>query len=434
MSADLPAAEPRRRLRPPGGGRTAHAWDHTATAWDGYFAAVWAVTLVLTLVQDGPGGGVRALAVGLFALLPPWYAATGRRELAVQNPDGRRSSRYIAGAVLLYLPAAILAGEIRLATFALVPQCFMLLRMRPALVAVALVNIVPVAGWAVLARPTGRDIVYGLLSGAVAVAFSAVFGHWIIQVIDRSRGRAELIAELEASREEIARLSAAHGALTERERMSREIHDTLAQGFTSLLMLVQAVEAELDRDPPGARRHLALMADTARHNLAEARALVARGAPADLDGSTLPDALRRLAGRHDPPARIRVTGTAGPLPPALEVVALRACQEALANAAKHAGPGTPVTVLLDRTETELRLDVHDGGRGFDPGRPGPGYGLPGLRARAAEAGGSARVRSAPGEGTTVSVRLPLARRPVPGTGPDAGSAPEPEPHSEESRR
>ncbi|MFE0426375.1 sensor histidine kinase [Streptomyces sp. NPDC058953] len=406
MSADLPPAEPRRGVR--AGGRTAQVWDSTSLPWDAYFAVVWAGTLAYTLVSPGHGGGVRALAAGLFALLLPWYVATGRRELAARNPDGRRAARYLAGAVVLYLPAAVLVEDMRLATFGLVPQCFMFLRMRPALAAVALVNIVPVAGWAVLADPTGRDIGYGLLSSAVAIAFSAVFGYWIIRVIDRSRGRGELIAELEAGREEIARLSAAHGALTERERMSREIHDTLAQGFTSLLMLVQAVEAEMDRDPPEARRHLALMADTARRNLAEARALVARGAPADLEGSTLPDALRRLAARHEPPAVFRVTGPAGPLPPALEVVALRSCQEALANATRHAGPGARVTVVLDRTETELRLDVHDEGRGFDPAPPRPGYGLPGLRARAAEVGGSAVVHSAPGDGTTVTVRLPVA--------------------------
>jgi signal transduction histidine kinase len=194
--------------------------------------------------------------------------------------------------------------------------------------------------------------------------------------------------------------------------MSREIHDTLAQGFTSLLMLIQAVQTEVDADAEQAHRHLELMASTARENLAEARALVAGGAPADLAGGSLPDAVRRLAARHTEqtraPVAVEVTGTVRGLPAAVEVVALRTCQEALANARRHAGAKVPVDLQLRYEPGALVLAVRDEGCGFDPGAvAGAGYGLPGLRARAAELGGSAGVRSAPGEGTTVSVRLPV---------------------------
>lgn len=105
---------------------------------------------------------------------------------------------------------------------------------------------------------------------------------------------------------------------------------TLAQGFTSLLMLSQAVEAELATDVARARTHLRLMDETARQNLAEARALVAGGTPADLAGTSLPDALGRLAARHA--ADLDVTGPVRALPAGPEVVALRSCQEALTNA------------------------------------------------------------------------------------------------------
>ncbi|MFI6286420.1 sensor histidine kinase [Streptomyces sp. NPDC051018] len=407
MSADLPLEEPGRRLSSPARARERHVWEGDYRSWDWYFAIIWAATLAFTLGSSGPGAPVRAAAAGLFVLLLPWYAVVGRPVLSGRVTDERRSLVYVAGAVLLLLPPAILIGEMRIATFALVPQCFMLLPMRPALVAVALVNVVPVAAWAVLRRPGAEELFFPALSTVIALAFSAVFGHWIIRIIEQSRERAELIAELEASREEVARLSAAHGALSERERMSREIHDTLAQGFTSLLMLVQAVQSELDRDPPAARRHLGMMAETARQNLAEARALVAGGAPADLDGSSLPDALRRLTARHGSPAALEVTGRVRPLEPALEVVALRASQEALANAARHAGPRAAVSIVLSYTDTRLLLSVTDTGCGFDQSVPRPGYGLSGLRSRAAEVGGSAEVRTAPGAGTTVSVTLPL---------------------------
>jgi signal transduction histidine kinase len=313
--------------------------------------------------------------------------------------------RFLATALALFLPSAVLVGETRALTFALVPPCFMALRMRWAVAAVAVINLLPVAGWALLWRPGAQEVFFNALFAVVSLVFSVALGSWIIRIIEQSQERAELIAELDASRHEISRLSSAHGALAERERMAREIHDTLAQGFTSLLMLIQAVEAELDHDPVQARRHLALMDETARQNLAEARALVAGGTPADLDGASLPDAVGRLAARHA--ATLEVTGPVRTLPAGPEVVALRSCQEALANARKHAGSSVALGITLAYADATLTVSVRDDGCGFDPGAVHDGYGLAGLRARAAEVGGTAQVGSAPGEGTTVTVRLPV---------------------------
>jgi signal transduction histidine kinase len=385
--------------------REAHAWDRTIRYWDAYFAAAWAATLAFVLDAGYPGLPVRVAAAGLLVPLVPWYLSVGRRLLQQDPPDERRALCYLAGAIALFLPAAVLVDQSRLMAYALIPQCFMALRMRWALVSVTVVNLVPVAGWAVLWRPGWPDLFANALFAVVTLLFSLVIGGWIIRIIEQSTERAELIAELDASRHEISRLSAAHGALAERERLAREIHDTLAQGFTSLLMLTQAVDAELDSDPAQVRRHLALMEDTARRNLAEARALVAGGAPADLAGATLPDALHRLAARHE--AALDVTGPVRTLPAGVEVVALRACQEALTNARRHAGSSADVEVRLGYADDTLTLCVRDGGRGFDPASVAGGYGLAGLRARAAEVGGTASVRSAPGAGTTVTVRLPV---------------------------
>ncbi|MET8804585.1 sensor histidine kinase [Streptomyces sp. NPDC004546] len=385
--------------------RGVHAWDRSILLWDVYFAVAWLATQTMLLGAEHPVWSVRAVAAGLLVPLVPWYAVVGRRLLGEDPPDEHRSRYYLAGALALFLPSAVLAGETRILAFALIPQCFMTLRMRDALIAVTVTNVVPVAGWALLWRPGGEDLLVNTLSALVTLVFSAVVGGWIIRIIEQSLERAELIAELDASRHEISRLSAAHGALAERERLAREIHDTLAQGFTSLLMLVQAVDAEFDTDPGQARRHLALMDETARRNLAEARALVAGGAPADLAGASLPDALDRLAARHE--ATLEVTGPVRVLPAGVEVVALRACQEALTNSRKHAGSSTRVEVRLDYADGTLTVSVRDDGRGFDPAAVSRGYGLAGLRARAAEVGGTASVRSAPGDGTTVTVRLPV---------------------------
>lgn len=390
------------------GPRDSNIWQRTFRIWDTYFAVVWVGTLVFVLGTAEPDWPVRLTAAGLLLLLVPWYVWFGRDVLMAEGVDERRALVYIAGAVVLFLAPGVLVGETRLMAFALIPQCFICLRMRWALVAVTVINIAPVAGWALLWRPSSQDVFYNSVFAVVTLAFSVAMGSWTVRIIEQSLERAALIAELDASREKVARLSAERGALTERERMSREIHDTLAQGFTSVLMLVQAVDAELERNVPAARRHLELMEATARQNLAEARALVAGRAPADLDGGSLPDALRRLAARHK--AEVSVTGDVRPLPPGLEVVALRSCQEALANVHRHAGPGASASVALAYARGSLTLAVRDTGCGFDPGLPHPGYGLRGLRARAAEVSGTAEVASGPGEGTTVTVLLPIPER------------------------
>jgi signal transduction histidine kinase len=383
----------------------AYTWERSFRLWDSYFALIWLATLVFVLGAGRPGWPVRVVAAALLVLLIPLFVRVGRPMLREDPPDARRALGYLVAAMTLFLPAAVLVGETRVMTFALVPQCFMTLRMRQALAAVAVLTLLPVAGWALLWWPSDQDVFFNVLFAVVTFVFAVAIGTWIIRIIEQSQERAALIAELDASRHEVSRLSAAHGALAERERMAREIHDTLAQGFTSLLMLTQAVEAELETDVAQARRHLRLMDETARQNLAEARALVAGGAPADLAGTSLPDALRRLAERHS--AVLDVTGAVRALPAGPEVVALRSCQEALTNARRHAGSPVRVVISLAYEGSGLTVSVRDDGRGFDPAAASNGYGLAGLRARAAEAGGTARVCSAPGKGTTVTVRLPV---------------------------
>ncbi|MER7466329.1 sensor histidine kinase [Streptomyces sp. NPDC097981] len=411
MPADLQVEEPPRRLSGftgTAGARETHVWDRAFGPWDLYFAVVWAATTAFVLGADLPALRYRIPAAALLALLIPWYAWAGR-PLLLKDPGSEPAPalRYLGGMLALFLPAASLVGETRLITFALAPHCFMLLPLRRAIGAMAVVSLLPVAGWSLLWRPPGHVVFVNAVGSFVTFAFSSFFGAWIIRIIEQSQERASLIAELDTSREEVARLSAAHGAHNERERMSREIHDTLAQGFTSLLMLVQAVQSELDTDREQAHRHLELMAATARQNLAEARALVSGGAPADLDAGSLPDAVRRLAARQDPPAAVSVTGDVRPLAPALEVVALRSCQESLSNASKHAGPGARCSVSLAYGDRELTVTVRDTGRGFDPAALEQGYGLRGLRARAAEAGGAAAIDSSAAGGTTVTVTLPI---------------------------
>jgi DNA-binding NarL/FixJ family response regulator/signal transduction histidine kinase len=265
----------------------------------------------------------------------------------------------------------------------------------------------------------------------LSLAFSLLLGVWISRIIDQSRDRGQLITELGATRDELAAAQRAQGALAERERMAREIHDTLAQGFTSIVMLAQAATARLPRDPDGAAERLATIEDVARDNLAEARALVAALAPVDLDGATLADAVRRTAARFARESGIEVSvdvsldvpldvpveladgdpargpAAAGALGRAQQVVVLRAVQEALANVRRHAR-AAHVMLRLRRDGDQTRLEVVDDGTGFSPeiACAGGGFGLDGMRGRVAAIGGELDVVSAPGAGTPLVVRVP----------------------------
>lgn len=262
----------------------------------------------------------------------------------------------------------------------------------------------------------------------VSLAFSLLLGIWIARVIDQSQERADLIISLEAARADLAEANHAQGVMAERERMAGEIHDTLAQGFASIIMLAQGVESVLRRDAGVdagvAADRLALIEATARENLAEARALVAAFSPVALDGTTLTEAVRRLVDRFTVETGLAVRLALGHGLDGLgrdqEVVLLRSIQEALANVRRHAVARTVVVRLASTAEGAV-VDVIDDGTGFDTASP-RGFGLAGMRSRVDQVGGQFDVRSEPGHGTRVHVQIPCQ-------GSGAVAAPEPAPSS-----
>ena len=209
------------------------------------------------------------------------------------------------------------------------------------------------------------------------------------------------------------------GMLGERQRLAREIHDTLAQGFTSIVMNLEAAEGALPKETPEQNRtkwHLDQARLTARESLTEARRLVWALRPESLDNASLPEALEQLAARWADSAGVEasanVTGNPRPIPAEAEVTVVRAAQEALANVLKHAG-ASRVVITLSYMNDLVALDVIDDGAGFDPERgpadtPEGGFGLRSMRERIEQLGGSLTIESAPGEGTTLVVELPLA--------------------------
>ncbi|HKS45208.1 MAG TPA: sensor histidine kinase [Amycolatopsis sp.] len=379
------------------------AWQHWFWLWHLFFALDYAFTVWLILTRDEGLPAERLVSVGTLTAIAVIYAFFMRAAL-----EGRHEVAFSV-AVLVLLGVAILADSV--AGFALFAGCPILSMAAPTsvrrLLAALAVLLPPVA---VLLRSGIGDPSLRILlpMTAILVLFSICVGTWFGRVLRQSQERAELIGQLEASRAQVAKLSREAGISAERERLAREIHDTLAQGFTSIVALLQAVESELDSDPAAARRHFDLAARTARENLAEARAMVATLTPSALATGTLEEAVRRQAAQLSEETGITVTcripEPLPALPTVTEVVLLRATQEALSNIRKHAKAGH-VSLDLSARNSSVRLVIADDGGGFDPARPAPGFGLDGMRKRARQVGGAMSVRTGPG--TTVTVQVPV---------------------------
>ena len=236
---------------------------------------------------------------------------------------------------------------------------------------------------------------------------------YISTIVRQSRQRQQLIQQLREAQADLAEAERQAGVLEERQRLARDIHDTLTQGFASIVMLLEAADASLE-PRHSSRRHIAQALRAARDNLAESRRLVWALRPEALAETPLPVALDRLAYRLSEETGIRtqtvVTGAAQGLDVQQETSLLRAAQETLTNVRKHAR-ATSVTITLSYMNDVTVLDVQDDGVGFShaPASDGvtpKGLGLRAMRERAQETGGTVSVESSPGGGTTVVVSIP----------------------------
>lgn len=235
-----------------------------------------------------------------------------------------------------------------------------------------------------------------------------------------SEQRRQAVARLEAALEENAGLQAQllvqareAGILAERQRMAREIHDTLAQGLIGIITQLEA--AQQAKDQTGERqRHLGHGLQLARASLAEARRSVNELRPELLESARLPEALAQAAQRwsalNGVPVEVTTTGEPLPLHPEIELVLFRTAQEALANIAKHAH-ASRVGLTLSYMGDVVTLDLRDNGVGFEmrteSSPDGSGLGLTIMRQRANRVAGSIEIESEPGGGTAISVRVPM---------------------------
>ncbi|MFE9438607.1 sensor histidine kinase [Streptomyces sp. NPDC006602] len=367
----------------------------------------------LTRDQDGARTGWVTALFAVFCLL---YVLG--RFLAPAPPPGspptRRHLVWLGSASAVWVVLLALAPS---ATWCAMPLLFAGLHALPPRIAVpvaALLTALIVASEVRVAQGTLNPNMV-IAPPAVAAVATAVMVH-----LQRQGARQRvLIEDLVRTRHELAATERRAGVLAERQRLATEIHDTVAQGLSSQRMLLQAAGRVWRTDPDAAREHVHRAAEITSHSLAEARRFVHDLAPADLADHTLPGALAVLAERESGPGlsvEFRLDGEPGRLPERVEAALLRIAQGALANVREHAA-ATRAALTLTCLDDQISLDVADNGRGFeaDASRalsgPAPdsarGHGLPAMRIRAVQAGGTLTVESTPGEGTVVSAAIPL---------------------------
>ena len=385
-------------------------WHKTIVWFDRALYLLVGLTVVNVLVSDPPATTLWPVLACAGAIVAGW-PLLGRRA-SVGGASARVAWAYVVVLLVAIAVATRLTGTADTLLIAAMVQVWMIFdRRRDSLVAVALImagNGVSVfLRWGADPADLGR-----LLSSlAMSLLFTGGIGFFIHHVMDQSQRSAALVRDLQATQAELAATQHAAGVTAERERVAREIHDTLAQGFMSVVTQAQVAAAAVGRDEAAVRDRLAVIEKTARENLAEARGLVAAFAPVPLQDGSLTDALRRLAARWSAETGLTAVveaDDAGSLSPAQEVVLLRAAQEALTNVRRHAGASAVWITLEGGGGVPSRLEVVDDGVGL--GSAEPGYGLRGMRERVEAVGGTLRVTSEDEGGTVLTVDLPAAER------------------------
>ena len=226
---------------------------------------------------------------------------------------------------------------------------------------------------------------------------------------------AQILANQAVLAMQLTRLSAESrdsAVIAERNRMARDIHDTLAQGFTGVIVQLEAAkDARLQGLAKEADEHVDRANEIARESLNEARRSVQALRPQLLEESDLCEALdtlfTRMTAGTSLQAEFIVRGDARPLPPHWEEELLHIGQEVLTNVLRHAA-ATRFDAQLVFARDAVRLEFHDDGRGFDPSRKNDGFGLLGMRERVQRMGGQLTIDSAPGAGSTIRLSIPLA--------------------------
>ena len=236
---------------------------------------------------------------------------------------------------------------------------------------------------------------------------STIIGAFITSIIKQSTERQRLIDDLTRSRANLMKVEREAGRLTERQRLARDIHDTLAQHFTSIIMHLSAAKYS---NPEAVQSDVQQAEDAAREGLHEIRRIVWDMQPEQIEKASLVEAVEALAARWSAETsvlvKVRVTGAPRSLPSSAETALLRISQEAMHNITKHARAKN-VNITFSFMEDLFAMDIADDGLGFDPSKNSNGFGLKTMRDRIEELSGTFTIESEQGRGTAIAVSLPI---------------------------
>lgn len=371
------------------------------------------VSLVLTLAMSDRTWGDRFLTLGLGAVAAAWV-------LVMYTLAGNRLTRqawirtYYVG--LVVLGAVLILHDFYFFVFVITGFVHAYL-LRPTVLIFAGVGATSVVinSMIFLSDPTVESLTIQVVVVAIqtGVIGLGIMGGEKLTQLSEQRGRAvieleDALAENAALQSKLMDQARNAGVIEERQRMAREIHDTIAQGLIGVITQLEAAGRAAD-DHVEVRQRIDNAGRLARENLAEARRSVDALMPQELEKRGLPEAIGDVVERwgelNHLPAEMSVTGVPQTLHPEVEVTLLRMAQEALSNVAKHAR-ASKVRVTLSYMEDVVSLDVKDDGRGFEEASSNGGFGLTAMRQRVSGLQGSLTIESGEGLGTALSATVP----------------------------
>ncbi|MDO4791445.1 MAG: sensor histidine kinase [Buchananella hordeovulneris] len=396
-------------------GRTAHAME----------IGQHIIAAVLTLV-----GAVRAYETGLslqislvcaLAILA-WH--TAGTVFPVRPFSRRAAAWWLVGFAFIWLAAVAVSPEFVWVSFLLWLLAGHLLSLPWGIAFSLAVLILTVTAPVLHHGSTTYSNVIGPVIGAV---FTFGISRGYLLLLRDAAERERLLASLTRAQQEMSQLQdelaltqRRSGAIAERTRLSRDIHDTVAQSLSSIRLLAHAGAASTG--DVAARHTFTQVEALSGQSLADVRRIVAELAPTELEhgalATALQDMLERLHTQAGLQTELNIDDSLPVLPTEVEVALLRTAQSALSNVRLHSGAARVVVSLIDAGDS-VRLDIIDDGRGFDllaweQGTLATGsYGLRFMRTRLRELGGGIDIETAPGEGTALSVHLPLRTEATP---------------------
>lgn len=380
-----------------------HAWEQWDWVW--HTAAYGLMTLNLAVASNNPerSGSLNSVTSATLALAL-WY-------LPFLFVPSKFWARRVFPAIFYFIPGWLIwlalirlhSPSMMLAAF-FYPQVFLRIPFRWSLVSAGALTITSFYTGFILNGDTEALPTLWLV-GFLVLASQTILSGFINALIAQSNSRYDLLNELNRTRAELARAEREAGVLAERQRLAREIHDTLAQDFTSIVMHLNAAKLNAAESV----QHIDQAEQTAREGLNEARHLVWALQP---ERASLSQSIETLASRWSAENGIRVNtslmGSPTALLPEKEAALFRVAQEALTNVKKHAR-AQHVNITLTYMTDLVALDIVDDGIGFEPAKNfytiAGGFGLKAMRERLEELGGALTIESE--NGTALAASLPI---------------------------